>query len=269
MSCMWVRRRARRAIVSLFAIAALFPIGAGAQAPNIREEARRATAPRAELEAIASSMEQMASQPGAAASTRAKLAEARAIRDRLSTGDFQPGDRIVLRLTGDPTLQPVDTLVVRAGQSVVITGIGEVSLRGVLRAELADYMTREVKRFVRAATVTTTAVTRLALFGAFLRPGFYEYPSELLLSEVIMRSGGVNSLADQHKFGIWRGGAKLWGSEAVDAALQEGISVEQMGLRGGDELRVDESRQTNSQTVLQIFMMVFQVVNLAVLISRR
>ena len=237
---------------------------------SVRDEARRATATREELEARASEDEQVAAAAGVSERTRReRLADARFIRERLREGDFQVGDRIVLRLSGDANLQPIDTVTIRSGGVIQLANVAEISVRGVLRSELLAHMKREVSRYVRAATVQATSVMRLGVFGAVGRPGFYEYPAEALLSEVLMKAGGPAPDADQHNLTIQRGGGDIWARQEVDVALQEGVSVEQMALRNGDQILVGQRRDMSAQVVLQYFMIGFQIVNMALIISTR
>lgn len=256
----------------LVAVSLLAPAPAAGQVRNVRLEARRATASRDELENVAVEAEQIAVQAQTTPATRReKLAEAQAIRARLTAGDFQAGDRIVLRVTGDPNVKPEDTVIVRAGSTISLGGIGELPLRGVLRSELAAHLRKEIARFVRGATVQVTPVVRLGVFGPVAKPGFYEFSSEMLLSEAIMRTGGPMPLADQHNITLHRGSEETWGRQAVDIALQEGVTVEQLGLRGGDELVVGEKSSITIQSLLQYVSIVLQVVNLyfVLTVSRR
>ncbi len=236
---------------------------------SVREEARRATATRDELEAMAAEAELIASAPGTSGQTRRdKSTDATTLRERLRTGDFQPGDRIVLRITGDPNFPPIDTLTVRPGGILQIDRLGEIPIRGVLRTELAAHMKREVTKIVRGATVQATSVVRIGAFGQIARPGFYEFPSEGLLNEVLNRAGLVID-SDQHNVSVNRGGVEIWNRQSIDVALQEGISIDQLGLRGGDQVMVGQKTQMNSQTIIQYLMLGFQIVNMALIISTR
>ena len=247
----------------------LAPIGTLQAQRSVREEARRATATREELENQAIEAEQIASAPGSPEKLRReKLADAATLRERLRTGDFQPGDRIVLRISGDPSFPPVDTVTVRAGGTVLVDKLGDIPIRGVLRSELATHMRREITKLVRGATVQATSVVRLGTFGQVAKPGFYEFPSEATLAEVLNRAG-LTPDADQHNVTVSRGGADIWTRAAVDAALQEGISIEQLGLRGGDQVMIGQKRDMSAQIVLQYFVIGFQILNMALIISTR
>ena len=269
-----MRRASQTARLLLAAVAVLFavtaPRAAAAQTRNVKEEAKRATATRLELENMAIEDESIAAQPQSSSSLRReRLADAQAIRTRLQQGDFQAGDRIVLRITGDPNVKPEDTVTVRPGGVIALNQMGEISVRGVLRSELAAHMRREIGRFVRNATVVTTPVVRLGMFGQLLRTGFFEFPSDMLLSEAIMRTGGPAQTADQHNVTIRRGSEETWGRQSVDIALQEGVTIEQLGLRGGDQLTMGEKGGTSLAVILQYVGFGLQLLNLVILLQQR
>ena len=279
--CAMLSRRAFQSIAAIGSLASLMACASGSRATpstaagpqgqrSVREEARRATATREELDGMASEAEQIASMPQTgAAMRRDKLADAQALRLRLANGDFQAGDRIVLRISGDQNFKPEDTLSVRTGTVLVIQGLGEISLRGVLRSELSAYMKREVTRFVRGAGVTATSVVRLGVAGPVMRPGFHEFASEMLLSDAIMKIGGPVGNADLHNIVVQRGNEEAWGRNAIDVALQEGISIEQLGLKSGDQMIIGEKSTMNAAMVLQYLMIGFQLINMVLLLQVR
>src|SRR5438034_6586175 len=69
--------------------------------------------------------------------------EARLIRSRLANGDFQPGDRIFLRVEGEQQLS--DTFTVGPGPAVVLPEVGAVPLDGVLRSELQGRLQQQLR----------------------------------------------------------------------------------------------------------------------------
>ena len=60
------------------------------------------------------------------------------LRTRLRSGDFQPGDRIIVVTRGDS--MSVDTVTVQSDRTVVLQNLPPISLDGVLRSELQDYL---------------------------------------------------------------------------------------------------------------------------------
>ena len=109
----------------------------------------------------------------------------------------------------------------------------------------------------------------LGVAGPVQRPGFLEFASEMLLSDAIMKIGGPVLNADLHNIVIQRGTEEAWGRNAIDVALQEGISIEQLGLKSGDQMIIGEKNPVNAQMILQYFMIGFQIINMVLIIQTR
>jgi protein involved in polysaccharide export with SLBB domain len=206
-------------------------------------------ATRAELENRATQAERAASGSAGSAEERSrKRAEADALRGRLRDGDFLPGDRLVVSVEGGEKAF-ADTLVVRAGQTVLVPDIGEIPLRGVLRSELQEHMQREVARYLKNPTVHATSLIRLAVLGGVGKPGFYALPSDILLSDAIMAAGGPGTGGDVNRTEVRRGGKKLLDRDSAREALQQGTTLDQLSLRAGDEVVVGERKSRDWRTM--------------------
>jgi protein involved in polysaccharide export with SLBB domain len=158
------------------------------------------------------------------------------IRERLEQGDFRPGDRIVLQIVGEK--QTAEMLVVDGDGTISLPGMPPVPLSGVLRSELQEHLEREIGRFIREPTIRTQALIRLSMEGAIGRPGFYVVPAGALLEDVIMQAGGPGPNSDLDKVQIERNGVVLLFGPQVREAFAEGLSVDQLNLRAGDQIVV-------------------------------
>lgn len=165
------------------------------------------------------------------------------ITERLELGDFRTGDRIILRVEGEPNLP--DTLFVEPGQTVTLPIMGPIGLDGVLRSELQEHMTREISRFIQDPVVRATSLIRLSIQGSVGRPGFYVVPADLLLGDVIMAAGGPSSNADLTGLQIVRGNEVFLDGAALHEATVEGRSLDQLNLRAGDALVVPAETSSN------------------------
>lgn len=264
----WISSLALGRIVALgFGWLCLFGTVQSASAQrSVRDEARRAMATRAELEDMAKSGEQVgASRSVGDGVRRQKMAEAQAIQGRLTSGDFVAGDRISIEVLGAQPFR--DTVTVEQGQTISLPNMGRISLRGVLRSELETHLRREVGRFLRDVTVNAGSVTRVAMLGSVGRPGFYQMSSDAMLSSAIMTSGGPVADSDLRQVVIRRGDDELWDRKSVQVALQEGVTLQELGLRGGDEIFVGKVRRLGPQAI-QYFQIALQIVSTAVIISR-
>jgi protein involved in polysaccharide export with SLBB domain len=222
---------------------------AQAQTPQLQEsrlDLRRAQATRVELEASLAEIDTILNSPGYSSRLRdAKRREATLIRERLMEGDLQVGDQVVMSVLGEPTLS--DTFPVSPGRVLVLPGFGEVPLRGVLRSELQDHLTRELARYLREPQVRVQSKVRIGLLGGVTRQGFYHVPADVLISDAIMMAGGLAATADPNHTVIRRAGQDLLNRDQVRDALVRGATVDQLNLRAGDEIVVD-SRVARSGT---------------------
>ena len=194
-------------------------------AQEVAADGRRAHATRAELQAL------LAGQGG-----KLSDAERLSVQQRISDGDFQPGDRIALTVLDEPTL--TDTFTVRSGRTLLLPNLPEVPLKGVLRSEIREYLTTRITEYIRSPQVDAVALIRVAILGAVSRPGFYAVPAEMLASDVVMAAGGPAGNADLQKTTVMRGEEVVLDREATEKAFAAGTSIDQLNLRSGDQFVV-------------------------------
>ena len=234
---MSIRTTARLLLPALLALASAGRPAAG-QSERAPEPARNFET-RAQLEAEARTAKQ-----------ENRTGEAWLLRSRLKRGDFQEGDRIVVMLLGTTTFN--DTISVRAGKLLALPRMGDVALDGVLRSELAARLSTHLARFLRDSTVRATPLVRLAVLGQVQRPGFYYTSADVLLSDMLMKAGGPAPSADLGKMTIRRGGETIWNAKDTRTAMSDGLSIERLHLRAGDEIYVAEQKRTNWTSIAQI-----------------
>lgn len=227
---------------------------------------RNPEATRAELQSLRDRLQREAAS-GSASDRARKLTQAAAIEGRLTTGDFQPGDRFTLYVQGQPTLS--DTFTVRDAQIVHLPNLADVSLHGVLHSELQTKMSTEISRYIRDATVRAGSLVRLAVLGPVLHPGFYALPADMLVSDAIMHAGGLTSTADVAHAEIKRGTEVVEPSKELQQAMRNGQTLDQLSLRDGDELVVAEQKPASAIRILQVVGLVLGVAVSAVILTRR
>lgn len=238
----------------LGALAGLLAAGglARGQAPRPADGPRELET-RAELETEARTAEQ-----------QNRTGEAWLLRTRLERGDFQEGDRIVVKLLGSVTLD--DTILVRVGKMLPLPRMGEVPLEGVLRSELNARLSSHLARFLRDSSVRAIPLVRLAVLGQVQRPGFYYTSADVLVSDILMKAGGPAGDADLNNVTIRRAGDIIWNAKDTRTAMTDGLSLERLHLRAGDELDVGAQRHVNwlgiGQVVLSAAALVFTLTRL-------
>jgi len=171
-----------------------------------------------------------------ARAAHADAREAAAIRTRLVRGDFRVGDRILLLVDGEAALS--DTFSVGLGGQLTLPLIGAVSLEGVLRSELQDYLTRRLAQNLRDPEVRTRAFVRLSVQGAVAHPGYFGVPADALLSDALMAAGGTTPEANVARLRIERDGKPVWEGRALQQAIAEGRTLDGAGLVAGDQVIV-------------------------------
>lgn len=217
-------------LLAALVLGALAGGATSAFAQNDDQVAARAMASRDDLEGVAA---------------RGAGNAANVARNRLAQGDFRAGDRIMIQVQGDTALS--DTFAVWQDGSLHLPSpvVGTLPLQGVLRSEIQQKVQTFIARFVRNPTVLARPLIRLSFQGDFTRAGFYGVPADAMLTDAFMAAGGTTSNANMSKVKIERGGREFMNTRAVQQAIAEGRTVDDLGLRDGDQLVVPRANQTN------------------------
>lgn len=177
-----------------------------------------------------------------------RASEASLLRSRLKMGDFQEGDRIVVVLESNSTA--TDTMQVRAGKILQFPRMSEVSLDGVLRSELNDALRRHLSKYLTNPDVRATPLLPLSVLGNVRNPGYFYAPADYLLRDLVMRAGGPAPDADMSKAEVRRAGKTIWNVKETRLAFAEGLSLDRLHLRAGDEVYVPPQRHRFQLTTI-------------------
>lgn len=172
------------------------------------------------------------------------------LQTRLRDGDFQVGDRFIATIVTDAVRS--DSVLVREDFAVSLATLPDANVRGVLHAELVDYLNAHVARYLKNATVRAEILTRVTVAGTVVKPGYYYLAPNRPLSEAITASGGPMATSNQDGIAVWRAGRELIGKKAISKALREGLTLEQLKIRSGDEIRVPVKRTFNWSNAIQL-----------------
>ncbi|MGI9076776.1 MAG: SLBB domain-containing protein [Gemmatimonadaceae bacterium] len=176
-------------------------------------------------------------------------ADAELMRQRLRDGDFPVGDRILVTVdTG--AVGVTDSVTIRAGRTIQLNGMPEISLQGVLRSELQEYLTQQYARIIREPKIKAALLLRLGIYGPVGKPGFYSVPADWLFSDVIMAAGGPGALADLNKTVVRRGRREVVSRKTIQRALVVGSTIDALDIRAGDAIYVGS---TGSKNWTQVF----------------
>jgi hypothetical protein len=232
--------------LGLLAVAAPMARSQGAPA----SDAGRPNASRAELTTLATQAEAAASTGGTPELRATKQREAAAIRWRLSHGDFEVGDRIVLVVPGDSAL--TDTFTVAAGRTLQFSKLPPLALDSVLRSELHAQLAKSIGRFLKDTLFQATPLIRFGVLGEVARPGYYRLSTDASISDALMAAGGPTSHADLPSTIVRRGSRAVMSKRAVRDAMVTGSTLDQIGLGAGDELVVSAKRERGWAFATQI-----------------
>ncbi len=242
-----MRKSWRRALGVACGAIVTFGVAGHAQVPS-GATASGALETRATLEVEASNAE-----------AQHRTGEALLLRSRLKRGDFQDGDRIVVKLLGSPTVvanlaMANDTIVLRAGKVLQLPQMDDLSLDGVLRSELSAKVSSHLAKYFRDSSVQVTPLIRLAVLGQVKAPNYYYTTVDVLLSDMIVKAGGPLGNSDWlGNVVIRRGSETIWNQQDTRTAMADGVSLERLHLRAGDEIYVDEQKSGfNWTTIFQI-----------------
>jgi protein involved in polysaccharide export with SLBB domain len=179
--------------------------------------------------------------------------EVELIRSRLIDGDFQIGDQVSVGVQGEAELTGNFHVVTGpAGVALRLPIIGDIPLKGVLRSEVEGHLRNEISRYIRDPVVHARAMIRVSVFEGVARPGFYPAAAEDLLTDVLMAAGGPSARARLDRVRIERGRDRIWEGEALQKAITEGRTLDQLSLVAGDRIIVPERGDRVWLTALQI-----------------
>ncbi len=234
-----------------FAPLAALPGRTWAQQPS-GAAAPRLLASRAELTQRLTQLRQMAE------STRPPnglSAEISYVEGRLHAGDFRAGDRLVIQVeeplpvtpgggggaaAKSPEQQLTDTFTVNGAQELTLPLLGLVPLRGVLRSELETYLTTQIATRIRNPEVHARALISVAVSGGVQKPGFYAVPPDALVTAVITAAGGGSKEGKVTNVRIVHDGNTVWKGKALQRAIAEGRTLDDLQVQPGDEIAVGQ-----------------------------
>jgi protein involved in polysaccharide export with SLBB domain len=204
---------------------------------GLTEIAVRRGATRAELTAIADSLERVLAQLPATDRRRALLqADLLEQRRRLAVGDLRANDRLLVRFQADA--QQVDTVTVSSTLGITVARLAEIPVRGVLYSELDAHLQSQIDRYVRNARITAAPLVSVGVLGSVTRPGYYLVPQTATLAEAVMTAGGPIAEADAGGVMLKHGGSDRWTPNQMTAALQAQLSLSALGAENGDVLEI-------------------------------
>lgn len=229
-------------------------IGLRSGASQAQSLSTPAPTPRSEFETRAELEEQ-----ARIAEAAHRTGEAWLLRTRLEKGDFQEGDRIVVMARSLAFKVEAETLVVRAGKIIQLPQMDDLPLDGVLRSEFNSKFEKHLAKYVTDSAARTTPLIRVGIEGSVGKPGYYYFSPDLVLNDIIMRAGGPAGDADLNRVTIRRGSDVIWDADGTRTALADGLSLDRLHMRAGDNVIIPNKRHIQWYSILGLGMSVISI----------
>jgi hypothetical protein len=248
------RSRSRARLIASVVVVTLGAVTLGVPAPLLAQQtewdAGQLFATRAQLEEMLRKFESASRAAGYSEATRSIADdEAELIRYRLVEGDFEVGDEIQLTVVGQTAL--TNKFVVAPGRILILPDIEEFPLRGLLRSELKEALTRHLARFYRDPQVYVQTSIRVQAVGEIGQPGFKMVSADQRFPDVLASLGQPTRSANLDKIRVMRGKETIWDGAPLQEAIIEGRTVDQLNLRAGDIIEVPAVARRDIRAILQ------------------
>jgi protein involved in polysaccharide export with SLBB domain len=162
-----------------------------------------------------------------------------------------------------------NTFAVREGVVLKLPNLPDISLMGVLRSEAEERIRKTIAAYLRDPEVQVSSLVRVGILGQMVRPGYYQLPSDALLSDALMAAGGPAPTASPDRIVVRHGGDVLWTEDNVRDFLAGGATLAQLDLHSGDEILVQERDRHDWATMAQIAATLSGVVFGLIYLTRR
>ncbi len=121
---------------------------------------------------------------------------------------------------------------------LVLPGLRDIPLAGVLRSEIQEYLTKQIGKYVRDPQIRAQALIRISVFGEVGKTGYYQMPADAFASDAIMLAGGPKTDVAPSRTVVKRAGREIVSRDVFQGAVQGGLTLDQLNLQAGDEISV-------------------------------
>jgi polysaccharide export outer membrane protein len=172
-----------------------------------------------------------------------------------STNDFAPGDGVRVKVWRDVSVTnvgDVNTLglnndfIIDTRGNMTLPIIGEMRATGHTRRSLARAIEDSLR--IRAVRVMCSPLIRVTLLGVVNKPGSYLIEPTESLWKLIDEAGGPANNADFKKIYVERSGEVVITN--LLQAFEEAHSLEQLGVRSGDQIYVPGANRFSWRAVV-------------------
>lgn len=172
---------------------------------------------------------------------------------RAAAARMQPGDRIVLRVWREPTLN--DTVNVDQNDQAVFPRLGVLSLASQTIGALPDTLRARYAEYLRNPSIDVTVLRRIGVLGEVRNPDLYWVDVTMTLPNMIAKAGGITWVGNANDVRLVRDG------NAVKIRDWEKAGTLASDLLSGDEIIVGRSSwlSLNALTVVSAAGVLFSI----------
>jgi protein involved in polysaccharide export with SLBB domain len=171
-------------------------------------------------------------------------------------GDFAPGDAVRIITWQSPlakgsveNLGISDDYVIDRRGRIFLPLVGYIRVVGLSREKLADTLEDRYKKFASGLSFVCKPLIRITVLGEVNRPGSYIVEPSASLWHVINEAGGPQTSADFKKMYYMRNGEVV--AENLLTQFERAYSIEEIGIRSGDQIYVPQIKFFTIGTVFQ------------------
>ena len=173
-----------------------------------------------------------------------------------NTNVFKPGDGIRVRVwqlvvspngESSPASQLSGDYTIDGNGFALFPIIGKLKVTGMNPDRLTQLLTERYSPYLRDPIIYIEPLMRVILQGAFNQPGAYRIVPTGSLWELVELAGGPTTTCDLKKMRVERGGKVVM--KNVLGQFERGYSIQDIGLRSGDQLIAPEHSKISFREV--------------------
>lgn len=144
--------------------------------------------------------------------------------------------------------------------------IGEVKVTSHTKLTLEKELKDKLGVYMQDPIVVVKPLIRVAMLGAFARPGTYLVPPDASFWELVDLAGGFDDNANYAKMKIARGGKIV--RDKLLKSFEKAYSLQEIGIKTGDQILVPVYSGFGTKDVLEILRFAISLLNLYIVITR-
>jgi len=144
--------------------------------------------------------------------------------------------------------------------------IGDVKVVSHSAKTLAADLTEKFSAYIQDPIIIVEPLIRVALLGAFRRPGTYLIPPNASLWALVDVAGGPDDDSNLQKVYIERAGRTV--KKNMLSGFERAYTLQELGVRTGDQIILPQKNRFKMKDAFDILRFAINILNLYVIITR-